>query len=99
MHGDKSLVKLALPRDRNSIRRSTYLLRQKLGLKDTPYFPIVEFLENVLPEIDPTFHIEILEDLELPGVQAEYVPSLNVVRLKTLCMKRQFRDIGGLVQP
>ena len=61
MHGDKSLVKLALPRDRNSIRRSTYLLRQKLGLKDTPYFPIVEFLENVLPEIDPTFHIEILE--------------------------------------
>ena len=82
MHGDKSLVKLALPRDRNSIRRSTYLLRQKLGLKDTPYFPIVEFLENVLPEIDPTFHIEILEDLELPGVQAEYVPSLNVVRIK-----------------
>lgn len=82
MYGDKSLVKLALPRDRNSIRRSTYLLRQKLGLKDTPYFPIVEFLENVLPEIDPTFHIEILEDLELPGVQAEYVPSLNVVRIK-----------------
>ena len=92
MHGDKSLVKLALPRDRNSIRRSTYLLRQKLGLKDTPYFPIVEFLENVLPEIDPTFHIEILEDLELPGVQMWY-------ELKTLCMKRQFRDIGGLVQP
>ena len=60
MHGDKSLVKLALPRDRNSIRRSTYLLRQKLGLKDTPYFPIVEFLENVLPEIDPTFHIEMI---------------------------------------
>ena len=71
-----------MPRDRNSIRRSTYLLRQKLGLKNTLFFPIVEFLENVLPEIDPTFHIEILEDFELPGVQAEYVPSLNVVRIK-----------------
>lgn len=82
MHGDKPLVRLAVPRDRNSIRRSTYLLRQKLGLKNTLFFPIVEFLENVLPEIDPTFHIEILEDFELPGVQAEYVPSLNVVRIK-----------------
>lgn len=82
MRGDKSLVRLALPRDRNSIRRSTYLLRKKLGLEDTLYFPIVEFLEIVLPEIDSTFHIEILEDSELPGVQAEYIPSLNVVRIK-----------------
>ena len=75
MHGDKSLVRLASPRDRNSIRRDAYLLRLKLGLKDTPYFPIVEFLENVLPEIDTSFHIEVLEDFELLGVQAEYVPS------------------------
>ncbi|MBS5249327.1 MAG: ImmA/IrrE family metallo-endopeptidase [Oscillospiraceae bacterium] len=82
MHGDKSLVRLASPRDRNSIRRDAYLLRLKLGLKDTPYFPIVEFLENVLPEIDTSFHIEVLEDFELLGVQAEYVPSFNVIRIK-----------------
>ena len=82
MHGDKSLVRLASPRDRNSIRRGTYMLRLKLGLKNTLYFPIVEFLENVLPEIDHSFHIEILEDFELLGVQAEYVPSQNVIRIK-----------------
>ena len=82
MHGDKSLVRLASPRDRNSIRRGTYLLRLKLGLQNTLYFPIVEFLENVLPEVDPSFHIEILEDFELLGVQAEYVPSQNVIRIK-----------------
>lgn len=83
MHDDEPLVRLASPRDRNSIRRDTYLLRVKLGLKKTLYFPIVEFLENVLPEIDPTFYIEVLEDSDLPGVQAEYVPSLNVIRVKS----------------
>lgn len=82
MYGDKSQVKLASPRDRNSIRRDVYLLRRKLGLGNELYFPIMNFLEIVLPEFDETFHLEVLEDEKLPGIQAEYIPKLNVIRVK-----------------
>lgn len=74
--------RMAYPRSRDSIRSDTYLLRCKLGLKDIPYFPIVHFLENVLTEIDPSFTFEILEDQQLPGVQAEYLPQSNTIRVR-----------------
>lgn len=82
MHTDMSLVRLASPRNRDSIRRDAYLLRVKLGLEGKLYFPIVEFLECVLPKIDPSFHLEVLEDDDLEGVQAEYIPKYNVIRVK-----------------
>lgn len=82
MHDTSVSLQLAYPHSREAIRRDTYLLRSKLGLAHTPYFPILSFLENVLPQIDPTFCLEILDDRKLPGVYAEYVPSINVIRVK-----------------
>ena len=70
------------PRNRESIRRDTYLLRKKLNLSQTPYFPIVRFIEHVLPLSDPSFSFEIAEDEELRGVHAEYVPHSNTIRVK-----------------
>ena len=75
-------LQLAYPHSRDAIRRDTYLLRSKLGLTHALYFPILPFLENVLPQIDPSFYMEVLEDHELPGVYAEYIPSINVIRVK-----------------
>lgn len=75
-------VKLAYPRTRDSIRRDTYLLRTKLGLAGTPYFPILHFLENVLPLTDESFYLEIVEDDLMTGIHAEYVPHLNVIRVR-----------------
>lgn len=75
-------VKLAYPRTRDSIRRDTYLLRAKLGLADTPYFPILHFLENVLPLTDESFYLEIVEDDLMTGIHAEYVPHLDVIRVR-----------------
>ncbi len=79
---DNHGVKLAYPRNREMIRRDAYLLRKKLGLAETPYFPILHFLENVLPLTDDTFYLEVAEDCEMAGIQAEYVPSLNVIRVR-----------------
>lgn len=79
---NRSQVQLACSRDRDSIRRDAYLLRAKLGLEDQLYFPIVWFLENVLPLVDPSFCLEVVEDEELPGIQAEYVPVDNTIRVK-----------------
>lgn len=81
-HDNLSEVKLACPRSRDSIRRDAYLLRSKLGLKGELYFPIVWFIENVLPKIDSSFVLEVVDDEKLPGVQAEYVPRANTIRVK-----------------
>ena len=81
MPSDVSL-KLAYPRNRESIRRDVYLLRKKLGFKDIFYFPIVNFLENVLPSIDESFFIEVVDDSEMVGIQAEYIPQLNAIRVR-----------------
>lgn len=77
-----SEFKLAYPRNRESIRRDTFLLRSKIGLKNKLYFPIIHFLENVLPQTDPSFLLEIVNDDELLGIQAEYVPRMNVIRVR-----------------
>ena len=82
VHNNRSQVQLACPRDRDSIRRDAYLLRAKLGLKNQLYFPIVGFLENTLPVVDPSFCLEVVEDEELPGRQAEYIPMDNAIRVK-----------------
>ena len=82
MYDTNACLAMAYPQTREAIRRDTYLLRSKLGLTHTSYFPILSFLENVLPQIDPSFSLEVLDDSDLPGVYAEYIPSINVIRVK-----------------
>ena len=83
MHKERD-TKLAIPRSRDSIRRDAFLLRVKLGLKHELYFDIVRFLENVLPIANPEFCLEVVDDTdaEVSGIQAEYIPRLNVIRVK-----------------
>lgn len=83
MHRERD-TKLAIPRSRDSIRRDAYLLRVKLGLKHELYFDIIRFLEIVLPVADPEFCLEVVDDTdeEVSGIQAEYIPRLNVIRVK-----------------
>lgn len=75
-------LRMACPRNKDSIRRDTYLLRAKLGMSDTPYFPILHFIEHVLPQIDPTFILEVVDDGSLSRIQAEYIPQANTIRVK-----------------
>ncbi len=75
-------VRVAEPRNRNQIRKCAFQLRKELGLSHTEYFPIMHILENVLPVIYPEFHIEAVEDHELPGRMAETTPEQYVIRVK-----------------
>lgn len=75
-------LRMAYPRSRDSIRRDTYLLRAKLGLSGTPYFPVLHFIEHVLPQVDPTFIFEVAEEDSLSMIQAEYIPQSNTIRVK-----------------
>ena len=46
------------------------------------YFPIMEFLELVMPKVDPLFHIDPVEDSELPGRAAETFPESHRICVK-----------------
>ena len=76
-------VRIVPPRDRNSIRKNTYKLREAMGLNDVLYFPIMEFLELVIPQfIDPKFYVEPVDDDRLPGRMAETLPEEHLIRVR-----------------
>jgi len=56
------------------LRETAKWIRDIFGYTNIPYFPIVEFLELVLPRINPIFHCEIVEDHELLGKEGETRP-------------------------
>lgn len=62
---------IAIRRDRKDILTDAYLLRKQLGLEETLKFPIVHFIENVLPTLCPGFDYIIVPDDELRGRAAE----------------------------
>ena len=75
-------ARIVPPRDRKSIRKDTYKLREILGLKNELYFPIMQFLESCLPLLDTDFHIEVVKDNLLPGRMAETIPDQHLIRIK-----------------
>ena len=75
-------VKVVMSRDRNQLRKEAYLLRKKFGLEKEKYFPIMEFLELVMPKIDPSFSVVPVEDSELIGRAAETIPEQHLIRVK-----------------
>lgn len=82
MHDGSVGVRIAVPRNRESIRRDTYLLRKRLGMTQTKYFPILHFIENVLPQTDPEFNLEVVEDNLLKGRHAETIPEEKTIRVR-----------------
>lgn len=77
-----NVFRMVPPRNRESISRDAYLLRKRLEMEHTPYFQVVRFIELVLPQSDPDFSLEIISDEALVGVQAEYIPQCNAIRVK-----------------
>lgn len=75
-------VRIVPPRDRNRIRKDTFQLREATGQKDKLYFPIVHFLEHVMPQIDPEFYVESVDDSQLPGRMAETIPEQHTIRVR-----------------
>lgn len=74
--------RIAQSKNRNQIRKDAYQFRKNLGLHQAEYFPIMRILENVLPLVYPDFHIEAVEDNELPGRMAETTPEQSVIRVR-----------------
>lgn len=75
-------IKIVSARNRNQLRKEAYMLRKKFGFEQEKIFPIMEFIELILPQIDPDFQLVLEEDLDLPGRAAETIPELHLIRVK-----------------
>ncbi len=65
----------ARPLARKSIRELTKEIRHSLNYEKKPYFPIIEFIELILPQIDHLFELEIRPNCEMPDKCGETFPN------------------------
>lgn len=55
------------------IRAFTKYIRELCGMTDRLYFPVVEFLEIILPNLIDDFTYEIVESSEMPDKEGETI--------------------------
>ncbi len=67
---------------RKDIQRFVRSLKKKVGLENELYFPVIEFLENVLPMLVPGFNYEIVSEEEMGNKHGETYPSKNLIRIR-----------------
>lgn len=67
---------------RKQIRAIAYMIQKTINLENPYYFPVVEFLEVVMPEIDSGFCLEYTTKKELPpNTYAYYDPVNNTMKI------------------
>lgn len=57
-------------------------LKKRAGLEDVLYFPVLPFLENILPILIPDFQFEVLPEEEMGNKHGETYPSKNLIRIR-----------------
>lgn len=67
---------------RQNIRDYVYMLKKKVGLENVLYFPILQFVENVLPVLVPDFQFEVVPKNEMGNKHGETYPSKNLIRIR-----------------
>ncbi len=72
----------ASPLGREDIRKFIRQLKRKIGLEYELYFPIVPFLENILPILIPNFQLEIVPVAEMGNKHGETYPSKDLIRIR-----------------
>ncbi len=74
---------VAEPVSRNKLREFALRLREFFGLQDELYFPVMPFLEHVMPSICEGFHYEIVAACDLPAERhAEIDVANRVIRIR-----------------
>ena len=70
------------PVSREDIRRYVRHLKREVGLEYELYFPILHFVENVIPLLIPDFQFEVVPVSEMGGKHGETYPSKNIMRIR-----------------
>lgn len=67
---------------RDEIRKYVRLLKKNVGLEYELYFPILSFVENILPILIPDFQFEVVPEAEMGNKHGETYPSKNLIRIR-----------------
>lgn len=85
---------IAKPTSRMNIRKLTSFIREILDMSGEKYFPVVEFLEWGLPEIDPLFALEIVTPNEMKNKYAVTYPEKHLIRIQEDAYERAASGSG-----
>lgn len=67
---------------RKNIQDYIHHLKISIEMEDILYFPIILFLENILPILIPEFQLEIVPVAEMGNKHGETYPSKNLIRIR-----------------
>ena len=67
---------------RDEIRKYVRLLKKNVGLEYELYFPILSFVENILPILIPDCQFEVVPEAEMGNKHGETYPSKNLIRIR-----------------
>jgi hypothetical protein len=73
---------LAQPISRANIQLVAKKIREVVGFENEPYFPVIPFIEQIMPQIFQDFCYEILEVKEMPLSYAEALPQLSLLKIR-----------------
>ena len=74
---------IATPMSRADIRNITNSIRKLFGLHKELKFPLIEFVEFVMPKfIDTEFYLEIVPKIEMPNFYAQAIPEEHKIILR-----------------
>lgn len=72
----------ATPLSRQKIRKIVRELKRAVGLEYQMEFPILQFVENVLPILIPDFEFEVVPEEEMGNKHGETYPSKHLIRIR-----------------
>jgi len=79
---DNNLLYMANPMSRSAIRSITTKIRKKFKFDDL-YFPLIEFMEFIVPQIiDTEFYLEPVIKNELPDCYARAIPEKHKIVIR-----------------
>lgn len=84
---------VAEPLSRGKIRKFTLELRKLLKLENEIYFPVIPFLEVILPTVDSNFEFHIVPGEELPNKYAVAYPEENLIKIREDVYERAINGV------
>lgn len=82
------------PISRNDIKRFVRRIKEVTGFSEDLYFPVIHFLEHILPVLVPDFRLEIIPKNEMGSKHGETFPSKNLIRIREDVYLRAYNGEG-----
>lgn len=86
--------RLADPMSRKDIGMVAYVIRTSVGWEEERYFPIIEFLELILPKLVPGFHLIVETETEMGNCHGLTYPDQKIIKLREDVYERAIDGSG-----